>query len=198
MKNKFLKLFSIITALILILSNNIFAASYSADEGSAIGALIGFISAYGILLVILCIIPMIGYYKAFKKARIAGWLAIVGGLLFPIFTNYGKAKTSKCMWPFWIQIIGIPLILSLLISAGLGKGSGNDVLAGLTTGVGVMGILGIIVGFIIARLVLMIKFVNSFTNTDNVFIILIIALILTGGVLDCSFLVGYMNCNYKR
>jgi hypothetical protein len=101
------------------------------------------------------------------------------------------------MWPFWIQIIGIPLIIGLLVSAGLGNSSGNDVLAGLTAGVGVMGILGIIVGFIIARLVLMIKFVNSFTNTDNVFIILIIALVLTGGVIDCSFLVGYMNCNYK-
>lgn len=192
---KLLKFSSLICIFTLLFSNIILAAS-NQTSASDIGALVGFITSYGLIIFILAIIPVIGYYKAFNKAKIAPLLA-VAGLLFPFFTDYGKAKAAKCMWPFWIQILVIPIFIIMCLIPALGSGSNNDIIQGLTAGVGVIGIVALILGFLISRIVLMVKFIKSYTNTDNIFIILIVVLLLTGGVADVSWLVGYMNCNYK-
>ena len=90
--------------------------NYNLGNAAAGGVLGGMLATYGIVMLILCILLIIAWWKIFVKAGEPGWKSII-----PIYNVYTLCKIIGIN--FWIYVLAIPVGLGLLNAIAIGTGS---------------------------------------------------------------------------
>ena len=98
--------------------------SYSVDDGGMIIALMGFMFTWGLVVLAVAIVSMVGMWKVYEKAGKPGWAAIV-----PIYNYLVLVEiVGRPIWWFFLLFIpGVNAVIYLILLWDLTRSFGKEI-----------------------------------------------------------------------
>lgn len=102
-----------------------YSYSYGSSDAGMFAVMMGLMATYGLVMLIICIVSLIGMWKVYEKAGKPGWAAII-----PFYNYYVLVEiVGRPVWWFFLlfipvvnAVVGIILLWDLTRSFGQGAG----------------------------------------------------------------------------